>query len=140
MAVVVQRMIQSEISGIYFTVHPVTKDYDQIVIEAGYGLGEAIVGGIITPDTYVIHKKDEAILDKNINQQEKMIIKSKDGNLEKQVPRLKQNEQKLNDTEMLKLAKICKEIEIHYKKPQDIEWAFANGKFYIVQSRSITTL
>ncbi len=139
-AVVVQKMIQSEISGICFTVHPVTKDYDQMIIEAGYGSGEAIVGGKITPDTYVVHKKDKIILDKNINRQEKMIVKNKIGNIEKRVPKSKQEKQKLNDRQILKLAEICKKIERHYKAPQDIEWAFANGKFYIVQSRPITTL
>ena len=67
MAVVVQKMIQPKISGVCFTAHPVTKNRGQMVIEAGYGCGEAIVGGIITPDTYIIQKKDKAILDKNIS-------------------------------------------------------------------------
>ncbi len=139
-AVVVQEMIQSEISGICFTVHPVTKDRDQIVIEAGYGLGEAIVGGMITPDTYVVHKIEKSILDKNISQQEKMIVKYNDGNIEKSVPKPKQEKQKLDDKEILKLSQICETIEKHYDTPQDIEWAFAKRKFYIVQSRPITTL
>jgi pyruvate,water dikinase len=133
-------MIQSEISGICFTVHPVTKDYDQMIIEAGYGLGEAIVGGKITPDTYVVHKKDKKILDKNISQQKRMIVKDKDTNTEKMVPKSKQERQKLSDTQILKLSEICKRIEKHYRVPQDIEWAFAKNKFYIVQSRPITTL
>lgn len=139
-AVIIQKMVQSEISGICFTVHPITKDHDQMVIEAGYGLGEAIVGGIITPDTYVIHKKDKTILDKNINQQEIMIVKDKIGNIERPITKSKQGKQKLDDKKILKLAEICKRIEHHYKVPQDIEWAFAKGKFYIVQSRPITTL
>ncbi len=145
-AVVVQEMIQSEISGICFTVHPVTRDYGQIVIEAGYGLGEAIVGGLITPDTYIVHKADkknfpdEKIIDKNINQQEKMIVRGDDGNVEKQVPGSKEGKQKLSDEKIIQLAKICKKIENHYQFPQDIEWAFAKNKFYIVQSRPITTL
>ncbi|MBU0722872.1 hypothetical protein KJ992_01250 [Patescibacteria group bacterium] len=139
-AVVIQKMIQSEISGICFTVHPVTKDYDQIIIEAGYGLGEAIVGGIITPDTYVVHKIEKNILDKNISKQKKMIVKKKDRNIEKQVPKSKQEKQKLSDREILSLSEICRRIENHYNFPQDIEWVFAKNKFYIVQSRSITTL
>lgn len=139
-AVVIQEMIQSEISGICFTVHPVTKHYNRIVIESGYGLGEAIVGGIITPDTYIIHKNDKIILDKNISQQRKMIIRDKSNNIEKSVPKSKQEKQKLNDKEIIKLSEICKRIENHYQVPQDIEWAFAKGKFYILQSRPITTL
>lgn len=139
-AVVVQKMIQSEISGICFTVHPVTKDYGQMIIEAGYGLGETIVGGKITPDTYIIHKGKWEIIDKNIGKQEKMIVKDKNGNIERMVPKSKQEKQKLSNSQILKLAKICWAIENHYKKPQDIEWAFKKGKFYIVQSRPITTL
>ena len=140
MAVVVQKMIQSEISGICFTVHPVTKDYNQMVIEAGYGLGEAIVEGKITPDTYAIHKKKLEIIDNNVRKQKMMIVKDKDGNTEKGVPKSKQEKQKLLDFQILKLAKICRTIEVHYKKPQDIEWAFEKRKFYIIQSRPITTL
>jgi len=139
-AVVIQKMVQSEISGICFTVHPITKDYDQMVIEAGYGLGETIVGGKITPDTYVVRKKDWIILDKNIGQQKIMLLKNKNGNIEKRVPKAKQQKQKLSEAEILKLSKICRRIEKHYKTPQDIEWALQKGKFYILQSRPITTL
>jgi pyruvate,water dikinase len=74
-AVVVQKMVESEISGICFTVHPVTEDRNQIVIEAGWGLGEAIVGGKITPDTYVIDKKDWCVMDVNLGGQKKMIVR-----------------------------------------------------------------
>ena len=139
-AVVIQKMIQSEISGVVFTAHPVTKDKDQMVIEAGYGLGEAIVGGKITPDTYVIDKKKKTILDKNISRQKMMIVRNNSGTKEITVPKSKQNKQKLADKQIIKLAQICEKIEAHYKAPQDIEWAFEKGKFYIVQSRSITTL
>lgn len=139
-AVVVQKMVQSEISGICFTVHPITKDDDQMVIEAGYGLGEAIAGGKITPDSYVVRKNNLIILDKNIGQQKIMLFKNKNGNVEKQVPKPKQKKQKLSEAQILKLSKICRKIEKHYKTPQDIEWALKKGKFYILQSRPITTL
>ena len=139
-AVIIQKMIQSEISGICFTVHPVTKDRNQVVIEAGYGLGDAIVGGKITPDTYVINKKLNSILDINISKQKMMIIKTLEGTIEVKVPILKQDKQKLNNKQIIKLAEICKKIEEHYKSPQDIEWAIENNKIYITQSRPITTL
>jgi pyruvate,water dikinase len=140
-AVVVQQMIQSEISGICFTVHPITKDRNQMVIEAGYGLGEAIVSGQITPDTYVIDKRDFSLSDINVAEQKKMFIrKSSGGNVWKAVPKAKQDKQTLTGKEIVELAKLCDKIEKHYKKPQDIEWAFAGGKFYITQSRPITTL
>lgn len=139
-AVVIQAMVQSEVSGITFTVHPVTKDYDQMVIEAGYGLGEAIVGGMVTPDAYVIQKKNWTFIDKNISEQRMMIVKSTKGNEEKTVPKAKQEKQKMADVKILALAKLCGNIEKHYKKPMDIEWGFANGKLYILQARPITTL
>lgn len=139
-AVVIQKMVQSEISGVCFTVNPVTKDKNQIVIEAGYGLGETIVGGKITPDTYMIDKKKKTILDKNISRQKLMIVMDNNGTKEITVPKSKQDRQKLSDKQIIKLAQICKKIETHYKVPQDIEWAFEKGKFYIVQSRPITTL
>lgn len=141
-AVVVQEMIESEISGITFTVHPVTKGKNQMIIEAGYGLGEAIVSGQITPDSYIVDKQDFAILDINIAEQKKELVrKSASGdNKWNLLPNNKQETQKLTGKQIIELAKICVNIEKHYKKPQDIEWAFKGGKFYITQSRPITTL
>ena len=139
-AVVVQKMIQSEISGVCFTVHPITKDENQMVIEAGWGLGEAIVGGRITPDTYVISKKDWIILDTNISQQKMMIVGSRVGGKEVTVSKSKQSKQKLSNKQIIQLAKLCQKIENHYGYPQDIEWAIDKNKIYITQSRRITTL
>jgi len=150
-AVVVQKMVNSEISGIVFTVHPVTQDKNQLIIEAGLGFGEAIVGGLITPDSYVVDKskiKNQkskimkgAILDINIAEQEKMIVRDKKGGTkEKKISKIEGGKQKLTGKEILELADICIKIENHYKFPCDIEWALEKGKFYIVQSRPITTL
>jgi len=140
-AVVVQQMIESEVSGIAFTVHPVTRDKNQMIIEAGWGLGEAIVSGQVTPDAYVIDKRDLSIMDINIAKQEMMIIRKVGGGIKHTaVPKTKQEKQKFNGKQIIELAKICASIEKHYKKPQDIEWAMAKGKFYITQSRPITTL
>lgn len=139
-AVVVQKMVQSEVSGICFTVHPVTKDYNQMVIEAGFGLGEAIVGGMITPDTYVLHKKNLSTLDINISQQSMAIIKTPKGNINKKLSAKVGGKQKLTGKQIVEAAKIFIKIEKHYKHPQDIEWAMEKGKFYITQSRPITTL
>jgi len=140
-AVVVQVMVESEISGIAFTVHPVTEDKNQMIIEAGFGLGEAIVSGSVTPDSYVIDKRDWSIMDKNIAEQERQIVKClKKGVKWTKVLKVNQNKQKLTDKQLVSLAKICSNIEKHYKKPQDIEWALKDKKFYIVQSRPITTL
>jgi len=139
-AVVVQKMIQSEISGIAFTAHPVTQDRSQMVIEVGWGLGEAIVGGKITPDTYIIDKHNWTIIDANISDQEMMIVKSGSGIKETIVSEKDQSIQKLENKQIIKLAKLCQKIEEHYKHPQDIEFAIENNKIYITQSRPITTL
>ncbi len=139
-AVVVQKMIQSEAAGVCFTAHPVTKDKNQMVIEAGYGLGEAIVGGKITPDTYIVSKAKNLILDKNISRQKMMIVMDNNGTKEIAVPKSRQNKQKLVDKKITALARICQKIENYYNAPQDIEWALEKGRFYILQSRPITTL
>lgn len=141
-AVVVQKMVQAEIAGICFTTHPVTKDKNQLIIEAGWGLGEAIVGGHITPDSYVVNKKTWALMDINVSEQEKMITRKKTGIGSEwvKVPNKLRTKQKLDGKQIVELAKLCTKIEQHYKYPCDIEWALESGKFYIVQSRPITTL
>ena len=140
-AVVVQKMIESEISGITFTVHPVTKNKNQMIIEAGFGLGEAIVSGTITPDSYIVDKNDFNLEDINIAEQKKKLVrKGQAGNEWKNIPKTQQDKQKLTGKQIIELAKICVKIENHYGSPQDIEWAYEKGKFYITQSRPITTL
>lgn len=140
-AVVVQKMVQSEVSGIAFSVHPVTEDYNQLIIEAGFGLGEAIVSGSITPDSYVVEKNPLRIIDKNISVQERGLYKTAQGGSKWQAIKPSQGQkQALTDAQIIKLSKIICQIEKHYKFPCDIEWAYEKGKFYIVQSRPITTL
>jgi pyruvate, water dikinase len=140
-AVVVQKMVESEISGIAFSVHPITQDRNQLIIEAGFGLGEAIVSGQITPDSYVIEKEPRQILDVNVNAQERALYRGKKGGVEwKKLPAEKRDQQVLSGKNILEISKIVIRIEKHYGFPCDIEWAYEDGKFYIVQSRPITTL
>lgn len=139
-AVVVQKMVNSEVSGVCFTVHPVTKDKDQMIIEACWGLGEALVQGILTPDSYIIEKSTLNLVDINVNAQEKQVVKSEKGTQIIFVLEEMRKKQKLSEKQIKELASICIKIESHYKSPQDIEWALEKGKFYIVQSRPITTL
>jgi pyruvate, water dikinase len=140
-AVVVQKMVASDVSGIAFSVHPVTQDRNQLIIEAGYGLGEAVVSGQITPDSYVVHKNERMILDANVSEQEKMIVKKVGGgNVWEPVPTGKQNAQKLSGEQIMALAELVIKIEKHYGFPCDIEWAMEKSVFYITQSRPITTL
>ena len=139
-AVPVQKMIQSEKSGILFTIDPVTNDEKHLVIEAGFGLGEAIVSGSVTPDRYVVKKSDFKIEKKEINEQLWQITKV--GNINKHVSLAKseQKKQKLTDVEIVKLAEFGVKIEEHYHFPQDVEWAIEGNNIYFVQSRPITTL
>jgi phosphohistidine swiveling domain-containing protein len=139
-AVVVQAMVQSEISGIAFSVHPVTQDYNQMIIEAGFGLGEAIVSGQITPDSYVLEKKPLSIIDKSINVQESGIYRGKKDNEWKQIHPKKGVSQTLSNKQITEIGKLILRIENHYGFPVDVEWAYQRKKFFIVQSRPITTL
>lgn len=145
-AVVVQKMIQSEVSGIAFSVHPVTQDYDQLIIEAGFGLGEAIVSGAITPDSYVVEKSVKKILDKNIAVQGRGLFRkgkikpSEETNEWRNLTVEEGEKPSLSDSEVLELADLVVKIEKHYGFPVDVEWARETGKFYVVQSRPITTL
>ncbi|MFH0970733.1 MAG: PEP/pyruvate-binding domain-containing protein [Candidatus Diapherotrites archaeon] len=140
-AVVVQKMVESEVSGIAFSVHPVTQDYNQLIIEAGYGLGEAIVSGQITPDSYVLEKKPFGFLNKNVSEQKRGIFRLENGGNEwKEIDSEKGSLQKLDDTQIQELGKLVLKIEAHYGFPVDVEWALEKGIFYITQSRPITTL
>ncbi len=153
-AVVVQKMVESEVSGIAFSVHPVTEDRNQLIIEAGYGLGEAIVSGQITPDSYVVEKNSSdgesgrttrRIIDVNISTQERSLIRANkriDGERNEWVAISSTigGRQKLSEKQILELAELVLRIEKHYGFPCDVEWAFAESKFYITQSRPITTL
>jgi len=139
-AVVVQKMIESEKSGIAFSVHPVTQDRNQLIIEAGFGLGEAIVSGQITPDSYVVEKQPQQIIDKNVQIQTKGLYRAENGGNEWcSIPKTKGGGQVLSDDEILELSELIQKIENHYNFPCDIEWAF-DKNFFIVQSRPITTL
>lgn len=139
-AVVVQAMIASEISGVAFTVHPVTQDRNQMIIEACWGLGELLVGGQCTPDSYVINKQRQVVIEESVAEQEEMLVRGSNGNQTVPVPAEKRAGQKLSVEQILELSQICQRIEHHYGFPCDIEWAYADGQFYILQSRPITTL
>jgi len=147
LAVPVQRMVQSEKSGVMFTVEPVSSDTSKVTIEAVWGLGEAIVSGEISPDFYLLDKATLAIVSRQVTPQERMLVRASAGNGRHDlgnewvpVPPEKVAAPKLSDSELVTLATIGLNVEAHYGCPQDIEWAFADGQFFIVQSRPVTTL
>ena len=140
-AVVVQKMVNSEISGIAFSVHPVTEDRNQMIIEAGFGLGEAIVSGQVTPDSYVVEKEPRRIIDINVNTQTRGLYRVQTGcNEWIDIPEPKASSQVLTESQILEFTDLIMRIENHYGFPCDIEWAYEKNVFYIVQSRPITTL
>ena len=139
-AVPVQKMIQSEVSGVMFTVDPISQDKDVLVIEAIYGLGDYIVQGVVTPDHYETSKSKKEIIHKNIAVQEIMETRSTHEVKETKVVKSYQDKQKLSDKCILQLTEIGRKIQEHYFKPQDIEWSLEKGKLYIIQARPITAL
>ena len=138
-ALVVQKMIESEESGVMFTLDPVTNDKSKIVIESIYGLGELIVQGEENPDHYEVAKSDFSITTKKFSLQHKKMVKA---GLDNKIVKLSKAEgakQKITDAQILTLAHLGEKLEKHYYFPQDIEWAVEKGKVYIVQTRSVTT-
>ncbi len=145
MSVVVQKMVNAKAAGVMFTIHPVTGEEDKIVIEGGWGLGEAVVSGSITPDTYVVDKRTLKILEKKIAVKTYEVVRdpSSGRTIKVEVPPERRSAPCLTDEEVVKLAELALKIEQHYKHPQDIEWAIDRDmKFpeniFIVQSRPET--
>ena len=138
LAVVVQRMVNSEFSGIMFTKNP-NNGANEIIIEAGYGLGEALVGGEVTPDTYIIDKQKMKISKKIVSTQTwKYVRGPKGGVVKEDIPSAMTKSQKIPDKRVSEIAEVGRQIEIHYEKPMDMEWCIEGGKAYIVQARPIT--
>ncbi|ACX52822.1 phosphoenolpyruvate synthase [Ammonifex degensii KC4] len=147
LSAVVQKMIQSERSGVAFTVNPVTGVRDELMINASWGLGEAVVSGAVTPDEYLVDKNTRRIKSKNIASKSVMIVARPDapsGTVKVEVARHLGPEyvekQCLSDEEILELTDILLRVEKHYGSPQDIEWGYEKGKFYILQARPVTAL
>jgi len=140
LAVVVQELVPAEAAGILFTANPVTGVHDQIMINAAWGLGEAIVGGLVTPDTVVVDKNSGAIVTSEINEKDVMTVRKPIGTLEEPVPADRRMQAVLSPTQAGELARLGVRIEELYGQPMDIEWVLSADRFFIVQARPITTL
>ncbi len=139
-AVPVQKMVQSEVSGICFTLNPVNNNKNEIVVETIWGLGEYIVQGIVTPDQHIVDKSTWDIKFENHVPQKIQLTRFEDGNKETTVPKYKQNHSKIDKDMVLKIAKTAQKLQNHYGRPQDIEFAIEKNKLYFVQTRPITTV
>ncbi len=143
MGVVVQKMVNSQKSGVMFTLNPSNGDPSKISIDAAWGLGEATVSGVVTPDLYIVDKVTLEILTRKISTKHIEFIVSGDEVKEREVPIERQEVPSLTDQEVLELAKTGKSIERSFGRPQDIEWAFDGSPdiqraLYILQARPET--
>ena len=140
-AVVVQEMVDAEKSGVLFTSHPSTGE-PQIIIEAAWGLGEAVVSGSVSPDNYVIDRETAEVETVTVADKKMMMVKDEETGetVEREVPDEKRSKRVLSDGEIAELVELGERVEDHYGTPQDVEWAIHGGEVYMLQSRPITTI
>ncbi len=138
--VVVQKLVDSEKSGIMFTANPVNGRRDQISLSSSWGLGEAVVSGEVEPDQWVIDKKSGRVISEYIAAKKVMTVKREVGSELADIEEQRQNAVTLNEEERSELLKLALEVEEYFGFPQDIEWAYKRGRFYLVQTRPITAL
>ncbi|MBV8252371.1 MAG: phosphoenolpyruvate synthase [Chitinophaga sp.] len=139
LAVIIQQMIFPTVSGILFTADPVTANRKVLSIDASFGLGEALVSGLVNADNFKV--RENRIIDRNISTKKLAVVPlASGGTITQELPPAKQILPSLTDTDILKLDQLGREIEAYFGVPQDIEWCLADHQFYILQSRPITTL
>jgi pyruvate,water dikinase len=140
MAVVIQELVPADAAGIMFTADPLTGARDQVTINAAWGLGEAVVGGQVTPDTVIVDKISGKVTEQQISRKNVMTVLSRDGTHKEQVPADRRTKAVLSKRQAANLARIGGEVENLYGQPVDIEWARDHGRFFLLQARPITTL
>ena len=138
-AVVVQQLIPAEVSAVVFSANPVTGSRDEIMINASWGLGESIVGGTVTPDTYLV-RKPNIIMVRDVADKECMTVLADHGTNEVEVPPNKRQVPSLTDEQILEMARLAENLEQKMGWPVDIECAYHEGQLYLLQCRAITTL
>jgi pyruvate, water dikinase len=140
-AVVIQKMVSSARSGVLFTADPASGDTTRIIVEGAFGLGEVVVGGQVEPDTYTLSKEGPCLLEARVGRKSFKIVRGPDGaDARVELKDREATRRVLSDDEAVELARLALTVEQHYGAPQDIEWAEAEGKWYLVQTRPITTL
>lgn len=140
MAVVVQRVIRADVSGVAFTLNPVTGDRGEVVVNSAYGLGESVVSGRVTPDTFVVSKSDGAVLASEISDSKSsMLVVSDDGGtVERPVDPAAAISSSLSPAQLAEIVARALEVETAAGAPQDVEWAFEDGKLSLLQARPVT--
>jgi len=140
LAVVVQKLVFADAAGIMFTANPINGNRAEVVINAAWGLGEAIVSGAVTPDTLTVDKQKRRVIRRETAEKSVMTVRTELGVSEQPVPDHLKKKEVLTDKQALELTRYGAQIETLYGMPMDIEWTLANGKFAIVQARPITSL
>ena len=140
LAVVVQRMVESEAAGVMFTANPANGRRDEAAISAAWGLGSSVVSGSVTPDSIVVGKESGRVISREISNKEVTTVYTKSGTEERPVSEGQRRQPVLDDEMAAELARYGVRIEKLYRTPQDIEWALSDGEFFILQSRPITAL
>jgi len=143
MAVLVQHLVEADVSAVAFSAHPVTGDPAQVVVTATWGLGESLVGGGATPDTYVISKEDGALLACEAGAKQRMTVLAIDGQggtREVDVPRLLRHRRALDDEQARQIARLAATLEAQLGAPVDVECALAAGQLFLLQCRPVTSL
>ncbi|NMC55204.1 MAG: hypothetical protein GYA48_16385 [Chloroflexi bacterium] len=140
LAVVVQELIFADAAGILFTANPINGKRDELLINAAWGLGEAVVSGAVTPDTLTINKQSGKVVRREIAEKQVMTVRTSSGTEEQPVPQAKRNKAVLNPQQIADLTQLAVKIEQFHGMPMDVEWALAGNTFAIVQARPITVL
>ncbi|HEY0604783.1 MAG TPA: PEP/pyruvate-binding domain-containing protein [Herpetosiphonaceae bacterium] len=140
LAVVIQQLVPADVAGIMFTANPLTGERDQTMINAAWGLGEAIVGGHVTPDTIVVDARTGKIQSEEIADKAVMTVRTEAGTVEAPVPADRRTQPALEPAHAAELARLGARIQEQYGQPMDIEWALHDGRIFIVQARPITAL
>ena len=139
-AVLVQQLVAADVSAVVFSANPITGNRDEVMINASWGLGESIVGGTVTPDTFIVRKSDLAVVQRIIADKQCMTVSAPGGTREVEIPRFLRNITSLNDEQVIEMAKLALTLEITMEYPVDVECAYAGGELYLLQCRPITTL
>jgi phosphoenolpyruvate synthase/pyruvate phosphate dikinase len=140
LAVLVQQLVRSDVSAVVFSANPVTGNRDEVMINASWGLGESLVGGTVTPDTFIVRKSDLSMINRTIADKQRMTVSMPGGTREVNAPRFLRNEASLTNEQVIEMTQLALSLEAAMGWGVDVECAYANGQLYLLQCRPITTL
>lgn len=140
LAVLVQQLVAADVSAVVFSANPVNGSREAVVIEAGWGLGESIVGGTVTPDTYVVRKEDLAVVSRSTAEKRRMTVPVRGGTREVETPRFLRTRPALDEEQAVEMARLSLDLEREMGFPVDVECAYEDGRLYLLQCRPVTAL